>query len=322
MLRKFLVIFSLLFYQPVFAQNLVPNGGFEELYSTPPNFENFEVVKFWYKGNFATVDIWWADYNAISFMNALAYEGLNFCGIVTIGRTPAPDLTQNIISWYEYPQIELISSLKKDSLYLFSFQALQSNLAYVSTDQFGFRLLDTSEIIQNWGPKLNTNAYITNKRVPYDNEWHQYAWYYKAHGGEKFLELGAYPSVGKTNVNAYKIDELCCASGPEITQWGDTIGYLFIDDVRLNSISLRIPNVITTNNDGINDYFEFMGNLNMNLHILNRWGIPVFDSKKDSVFPTPQMLDKPLTDGVYFWKLILDGEIYDTGFIHLITTPP
>jgi hypothetical protein len=34
------------------------------------------------------------------------------------------------------------------------------------------------------------------------------------------------------------------------------------------------------------------------------------------------MLDKPLTDGVYFWKLILDGEIYDTGFIHLLTTAP
>jgi hypothetical protein len=54
------------------------------------------------------------------------------------------------------------------------------------------------------------------------------------------------------------------------------------------------------------------------LNIVNRWGIPVFDSKKDSVFPTPQMLDKPLTDGVYFWKLILDGEVYDIGFIHLI----
>jgi hypothetical protein len=315
---KALSFFVLTFYPPLFAQNLVPNGGFEELYTSPPNFENFEVVKFWYKGNFATVDIWWADYNAISFLNAHAYEGQNFCGIVTIGRTPAPDLSQNIISWYEYPQIELTTTLKKDSLYLFSFQALQSNLAYVSTDQFGFRLLDTAEVIQNWGPKLNTNALVANERVPYDNQWHYYAWYYKAQGGEKFLEIGAYPSVGKTNVNAYKIPELCCASGPEITQWGDTIGYLFIDDVKLYPISLRIPNVVTTNNDDINDCFQFIENLNMHLNIVDRWGISVFDSKKDTVFPTPQMQESSRADGVYFWVLTLNEKLINNGFIHLL----
>jgi hypothetical protein len=306
--------------EKVNAQNLVVNGDFEELWYPDPYWWDFDVAKYWYKGNLATADlwtpIWFVDYNMFSTIS-----GGNYVGAHTLGRCVKPDGTEGIISWYEYPQGPLSQPLKKDSIYLVSFIArLSESLGFLSTDQYGIRFIDSMEVIQDYGPKLNRKALLTYEVLPFDEQWHSYSWYYKAHGGEKYVELGGYPTESRTHVNAIDVG-ICCYNnnGNVLTSYGDSLVYMAFDDVKVIPVPrFKPPNVVTVNGDGINDAFSFTNTINCQLNIVNRWGESVFDSKKDTVFPTHQMLDKPLSEGVYFWKLVLDGEVYDTGFIHLI----
>jgi gliding motility-associated-like protein len=85
-------------------------------------------------------------------------------------------------------------------------------------------------------------------------------------------------------------------------------------------LSLEFPNVISPNNDGINDLLE-VKNLpeNTEVIILNRWGNVVFyttnyqnnwDGKDDS--------GRVFVDGVYTYKFTTKTDIIGHGFLHLV----
>jgi gliding motility-associated-like protein len=85
-------------------------------------------------------------------------------------------------------------------------------------------------------------------------------------------------------------------------------------------LSLEFPNVISPNNDGINDLLE-VKNLpeNTEVIILNRWGNVVFyttnyqnnwDGKDDS--------GRVFVDGVYTYKFTTKTGKTGHGFVHLV----
>ena len=94
----------------------------------------------------------------------------------------------------------------------------------------------------------------------------------------------------------------------------------------LNECQISIPNVITINDDGINEFF-IINNLeyykNSELVILNRWGNSVFENTKynNDWKGVDQKGDK-LIEGVYFYKISLTSFSNDineyTGFMHII----
>ncbi|MFM7668240.1 MAG: gliding motility-associated C-terminal domain-containing protein, partial [Bacteroidota bacterium] len=82
------------------------------------------------------------------------------------------------------------------------------------------------------------------------------------------------------------------------------------------------PNVITPNNDGLNDSLDINGYYKTcqeyNLLIFNRWGQLVYEQ----TISTPSFAgkannDADLPDGIYFYTLTY-GENRKTGFIHVI----
>jgi gliding motility-associated-like protein len=92
------------------------------------------------------------------------------------------------------------------------------------------------------------------------------------------------------------------------------------------------PNVITANNDQINDllefkYLEFYPN--NSLVILNRWGNVIYDNEKYlNDWNGKDMSGKDIEDGVYFYTVVAQSEkfIYDdakksqfllSGFFHV-----
>lgn len=76
----------------------------------------------------------------------------------------------------------------------------------------------------------------------------------------------------------------------------------------------EVPNVITPNNDGVNDeltFDQFIHEcIDYKVYILNRWGNVVFESARDNIpFKGNDIDNQPLLEGVYFYKLIWQDEV-------------
>jgi len=81
-------------------------------------------------------------------------------------------------------------------------------------------------------------------------------------------------------------------------KFDETIDTVFIT---VNPCNLIIPNVITPNNDGINDFFVIDGGseLTVDLQLFNRWGKLVYHSKRyQNNWPV-----NDIADGVYFYVI-------------------
>ncbi len=88
-----------------------------------------------------------------------------------------------------------------------------------------------------------------------------------------------------------------------------------IDLVEQESLAEQIvPNVITPNNDGVNDEIDFSQFLDecidFEVYILNRWGNVVFKAKRDEIsFKGNDIDGQMLNEGVYFYKLVWNDEV-------------
>jgi gliding motility-associated-like protein len=76
----------------------------------------------------------------------------------------------------------------------------------------------------------------------------------------------------------------------------------------------EIPNVITPNQDGVNDVLTFdqfiHECIDYKVYILNRWGNVVFESSRDNIpFEGNDIDNEPLLEGVYFYKLIWQEDV-------------
>jgi len=80
----------------------------------------------------------------------------------------------------------------------------------------------------------------------------------------------------------------------------------------------EVPNVITPNNDGVNDQIDFEaifgGCVNYKVMFFNRWGLLV---STKSVFAGKDDSGKDLAGGVYFYKIVYDGGERD-GFVTVV----
>ncbi|MCO5259648.1 MAG: gliding motility-associated C-terminal domain-containing protein [Crocinitomicaceae bacterium] len=79
----------------------------------------------------------------------------------------------------------------------------------------------------------------------------------------------------------------------------------------VNAEDFNIPNVLTPNNDGVNDYIEMplmnLDCIEYKVLIVNRWGHLVYEASKTN--PTFNGKDKKgvdLNEGVYFYKIVSD----------------
>ena len=88
---------------------------------------------------------------------------------------------------------------------------------------------------------------------------------------------------------------------------------------------ITAPNVLTPNNDGINDQFtlDWLNLTSLRLIILNRWGNTLYDqTSTDLMNMMPSWDGGNATDGVYFYRYegigVAGQELDGHGFLHLI----
>jgi gliding motility-associated-like protein len=145
-------------------------------------------------------------------------------------------------------------------------------------------------------------------------KWYELNYVFQADGTEKFLTIGVFNEMPET----YVINE-----NGIVQQGGDR--YYYIDDVSLVELDYsswiegKIPNVITPNNDNINDVFTFDNEVvrAKKLSILNRWGNVVFETN-DSFSWDGTFNGNPCSNGVYYYMIEVSETIKTNGFLTLI----
>jgi gliding motility-associated-like protein len=118
--------------------------------------------------------------------------------------------------------------------------------------------------------------------------------------------------------SAFIISQFGCISAPSTVN--PTIANLY------NFNEFEFPNVITANDDGINDILDlhsyFQTCDKYKIYIFNRWGNLIYEqTETSSQFIGDTQNGKELIEGVYFYKMDYESPLDSgtkTGFIHVV----
>lgn len=314
-----------MFWGSLKSQNLVYNGSFEEYYSCPMGNDlgngQLELAKGWWKPTLGTSDYFNAcNTNIVSVpTNFVGYQyAQNGNGYVGFGAIEWLD--NGIPNNMEYIQTRLIEKLNPCSKYYFSM--------YVSlANKSEYALGDLSAFFSN--DSLSIQTYLSIGLVPQivngsnpildTLNWTKVEGYFVADGTEERLTIG-YKSGGVTNDTLF-LQDLYDDVG---------VSYYLVDNVSLieleqipieecNLSEITLPNVITPNNDGINDFIDLeeLSSFYPKVKIVNRWGIVIAElDTNNSIWNGNEV-----SDGVYFYFLeytIGNKEYKQNGFIQLL----
>ncbi|MBC9811869.1 gliding motility-associated C-terminal domain-containing protein [Crocinitomicaceae bacterium CZZ-1] len=293
-------------------ENLVPNPSFDE-YTECPDYEGqLNYATGWFKANLATSDYMnlcaTYIYNTIP-QNAVGYQ------YPKIGNGYAHSI--NFGSGSEYMECRLSESLKANKLYLISVYVSLTETSQYWVEKLGIRFTKDTlyrNDLQRW---TEADAYFEGIKNDTAN-WQCLTTCYLAKGGEQFLTIGMFDEWD--NYIYYPVQP----AYPNLVHPEDIHAGYYWDDISvvesdLCKLEFTIPNVVTANSDGINDFFKLQLPSGATFTILNRWGNIVYKNS-DSELLWPQSGEK-LTEGVYFYVLeyqINNKKEKQTGFIQLI----
>ncbi|TSJ46728.1 gliding motility-associated C-terminal domain-containing protein [Fluviicola chungangensis] len=313
------ILFLTLFAFPFgFAQtNLVYNGGFEEYYSCPVsndlNNGQLELCKGWWKPTMGTSDYFNRCNNTgVGVPNNFWGYQETFEGNSYVGLFP--------IDWYinsgeyfgsEYIQTQLLDLLTPCVEYHFEMQVNFANYSRYGFSRLGALFTQNPIHSTTWDAITLNPQILNNQGILVDTlNWVKVEGNFIASGNEQYLCIGYFfDNVQNDTVNFQ----------PPVGFPEEGGGYYYIDNVSLTEIGVvpncdySLPNIITPNNDGINDIWEYNSPSEGELTIVNRWGNTVYHEKGISF----SWNGGECTDGVYYYRY--NSELFSkTGFIQLI----
>lgn len=241
-----LILFQFMcFISALNAQNLVPNGSFENHKTCPPGINaGFACV---YPDSWKSASEGTPDYFNRCCKNK-NYPGVpeNFAGRQE-PRTGDAYMGIIVYSYFdpetghdyrEYIQVQLNDSLKKGELYFVRFYVSLANRtnfespcigAVLSKEAIGPKL-GRDEMHRLHSPPMPYKPQIQNdstRFISYDTNWVEISGVYKAGGGEKYLTIGDFYST-KQNIIRKRKDVTRTNDEP-----GWRLSYYYIDDVSM-----------------------------------------------------------------------------------------
>ncbi len=211
------------------AQNLVPNGSFEDYRVCPGSYARQPAefrVDHWRALTWGTPDY----FNSCSEGEAAvpynwagvsdAYDGYGYTGLYT---------WLGLKDFREYLHCQLTDSLLRDSVYHVQFRYKLSSYSKYSTDRIGMLLSDSLETLHNDRPlrmKPTVEFVKDSALTPETGSWELASAQYRAKGGERFLTIGNFSDNQRTrtyHIQFRPVQEPMLAMG----------AYYYIDDVRV-----------------------------------------------------------------------------------------
>lgn len=249
-----LILVAIHFVSILQAQNLVPNGSFEEYASCPGNYSESSTdfrATGWKSATLGTPDQFhscsdgeadvphnWAGVSE-------AYEGKGYAGIYVWmdGENP----------YREYLQCQLLRPLIKDSTYQIGFRYKLSSYSKYTIDRIGLLLSEKVITARHDDPLLiaPTLSIVRDSALTKTTGlWETASLSYKATGGETFLTIGNFFDNHATK--HYRI-----MSRPVVQEMLAQGSYYYIDDVKvlpytaslLPSLTKLVPEFSLTNTE-------------------------------------------------------------------------
>ncbi len=198
----------LFFLDSLLAQNLVPNGGFEQLHNCPTAIKQLEFSKFWKSPNSGNPEL----FHTCGFMeDVLPYEGNGMAGAIFF---------ESYRNGLEYMQVPLTDTLKANKFYCIQFYVLPSAKSDIFINKIGALVTKKQLSSPNWEPFIKYPQVYSQEVISDVHEWTEISGDFKAKGGEAFLSIG----------NFYESWYLKEEVNPN---WEYNYSYYFIDEVRL-----------------------------------------------------------------------------------------
>jgi len=289
----------------------ITNGSFEQIDSCYGNFANigFDVFEWagckgWSSPIASSSDLWCENpllgTATPPFIPGAGYQnprtGDNMSGII---------INAGIVQNYrEYIQNKLSQSLISNHKYELTFYIAFNNIDCIST-RFGVKFYNQklSDATKLWLTDVIPDAVNDVSTINYDTlNWQLVSIPFFANGNEQYAVIGNFEDSTK----------LSYTTPCDTSFWGNLHmagGYFFIDDVSIKELpfpEIEFPNVITPNNDKVNDAIDFSNFhfTEMQFYVYNRWGNLVYEtSDVKTIWNGRNKNDEPLNDGSYFYIL-------------------
>lgn len=261
-----------------------------------------------------------------------AYSGNSYCGFLAY----SVDYTVNPPKlWCEYLQTKLKQKLIGGEKYNFSMRINRCDGFNFSVKQIGVHfskdsLRDkTTTVPYNFTPTVLNNTGFLNDTL----DWTLVTGNFIANGGEEYLTIGWFGDTITSDYSFFIPPDTVPITGELLYL---TESYYFVDSLNLsivkyNDINTATDfneyniNIITPNNDGVNDVIDFSKyQLNeFEINIYNRWGNKVFWSKDTKLkWNGYNKNQTPLTDGAYYYilncKNSYDNIVTKNGYLTII----
>jgi OOP family OmpA-OmpF porin len=299
------------------AQNLVPNGDFEQYFSCPSGISQFDLVFYWinpaYNPPFlnATPDYFHqCSLSASSgvpqnnFGSQAAHSGNAYCGgIIWYGGPTTPNYRENI-------EAPLTSPLTANQCYHFEMYVALAEQSDHTTSSIGVYFSDTLITVNNYLPLpytpqiVNTTGFVTDTA-----NWTLISGNYTATGGESYLVIG----------NFY--DDINTPAQP--TNFGifqET--YFYIDDVSLTPCTgmeeQNTNEAITIYPNPVKDELIISSKQLGEIKIYDVMGKEIYRTTSLSSDFRPDSYRVPTSDfkpGIYFLEINTGKEIYRKKFL-------
>jgi OmpA-OmpF porin, OOP family len=224
------LVFSVIIFSKGSAQNLVPNGSFEDYRACPGSFS--ELPSEFMATSWRPLTTGSPDYfNTCSEGEAAvpynwagvsdAFDGYGYAGIYT---------WMNLQKDYrEYLHCKLIQPLIKDTLYVVEFHYKLSSYSKFSIDRIGLLLSDSLKRIAHDRPigiRPSVCFLKDSALTPETGSWESAVAEYRAEGNEQFLTIGNFSSNEETH---YYHIRFRAESQPMVAN----SAYYYVDDVKV-----------------------------------------------------------------------------------------
>lgn len=277
------------------AQNLVPNGDFEQYSTCPTGLDNLLSSLFWFKPTSGTSDY----YNQCATYQSNASVPYNYMGYQQAhsGVAYAGLVLWNSGNGREYIATPLTNPLVTNVCYHFEMYVNLGNSCRFATDALGVYFSP----VNIW---VNGNSYLP--LVPQINNstgmlsdtlgWTLIADNYLAAGGENYIVIGDFKNDSNTAVAIV-----------DSTQTLNLFSYIFIDDVSLTSCTTGINELTAT--DEIKIYPNpLMDKLNINVNNTELSEIILYDitSRKllqQKFINSISLNTEQLAKGIYLYEV-------------------
>jgi hypothetical protein len=163
----------------LYAQNLVPNPGFELYGECPTSIGQISKAIHWYSANTGTPEY---AHLKCPFAALNVHSGQGMAGLILHAQYPKA---------IEYIGTRLTSPLQKDSLYCIGFHVrAEESLFYI--DKIGLVLSAQKVQLKQWAPIQLSTAVRSPEGTPIHHMqgWLRVADIYKAAGDENFITIG------------------------------------------------------------------------------------------------------------------------------------